>query len=222
MEKAVVVFSGGQDSTTCLGWAQNRYGVVMAITFQYGQKHEREVKAASDICDLMGVHQTIVDLSFLPGLVNSALTSFGNVNKQHPDNENLPASFVPNRNALFLTLAHAYAQKVKASAVVSGVCQTDYSGYPDCREGFVQTLGLALNAGSDTDIQIVTPLMHLTKAETFKMANDEDVLEFVLQHSVTCYNAVGTRNVWGYGCGHCPACALRSKGWHEFKQMEVR
>lgn len=217
MKKAVVIFSGGQDSTTCLFWALNRYDVVEAITFNYGQKHSIELECAKTICEKVNVKQTIIDISFLNTIVESALTSNGDVNELN--DKGLPSSFVPNRNQLFITLAHAYAQKIGACTLVTGVCQTDYSGYMDCRLDFIQAIQTTTNLGSASDIHIETPLMHLTKAETFKLAQDEKCLHEVIHLSHTCYN--GDRSTlysWGYGCGDCPACMLRERGYLEFKK----
>lgn len=216
MGKSLVVFSGGQDSTTCLYWALNRGDEVEAITFSYGQKHAIELSQASKICKREGVKQTVVNLGFLDTLVESALTSNGDVNQINE--KGLPASFVPNRNLLFITLAHAYAQKIKAERLVMGVCETDFSGYPDCRHAFINKAMLACNVGSDSNIRCDTPLMYLSKAQTFQLAKDENCLEHVLYDSHTCYN--GDRehmHEWGFGCGECPACKLRETGWIKFK-----
>lgn len=144
--KAVVIFSGGQDSTTCLYWALKRYDVVEAITFNYGQKHSIELDCAKAICEKENVKQTIIDISFLNTIVESALTSNGDVNEINK--YGLPASFVPNRNQLFITLAHAYAQKIGALYLVTGVCETDYSGYFDCRQEFINQIETTCNIGS--------------------------------------------------------------------------
>lgn len=217
--KALVIFSGGQDSTTCLGWAKNRFAEVRALCFFYGQKHEVEIGQARLIAESLEVPLHEVDISFYRDLVHSALTqSDGDMNQQHEDNENLPASFVPNRNALFTLLAHSWAQTTGAGHLVAGFCQTDYSGYPDCREPFVNAVMQALNLGSDQNITMHTPLMHLTKAQTFELAEAEGVLELVVKESHTCYNGVETMNPWGRGCGDCPACELRRRGYEEFTQ----
>lgn len=214
-QKAVVIFSGGQDSTTCLYYALATYDEVEAITFAYGQKHSVEIEQSMKICERESVKQTIVDISFLNTLVESALTSNGNVNEINE--KGLPASFVPNRNQLFITLAHAYAQKIHAQYLIIGVCQTDYSGYPDCRKDFVDLIQVASNIGSASNIVIETPLMYLTKAQTFEMAQEYDCIDEVIEHSHTCYNGDRTkRHNWGYGCGKCPACELRQKGYEEF------
>ena len=142
------------------------------------------------------------------------------VNEQHKSNADLPASFVPGRNALFLTIAHAYAQKHGALNIVGGMCQTDYSGYPDCRAEFITSLENALNLGYETSISIQAPLMYLDKVATFALADIHGVLDVVLEHSHTCYNGDRSiRHEWGYGCGECPACKLRAKGWERYKQI---
>jgi 7-cyano-7-deazaguanine synthase len=219
MKKAVVIFSGGQDSTTCLFWALEKYDEVEAITFAYGQKHSVEIEQSKIISERCDVKQTIVDISFLNTLVESALTSNGDVNEINE--KGLPASFVPNRNQLFITLAHAYAQKIGAQYLVTGVCQTDYSGYPDCRQDFVNAISVASNMGSASGIIIETPLMYLNKAETFELAWSLDCLDDVIELSHTCYNGDREhRYVWGYGCNQCPACELRAKGYVEFNTGE--
>jgi len=227
MEKAVLIFSGGQDSTTCLGWAHKQGFEIHPITFFYGQRHEVEIQAAYKIINQfdreletypsMSSRWRKIDISFLPDLVTSELTKTGSdISAKHPDNDSLPASFVPNRNAIFITLAHAYAQKIHSGTLIGGMCETDFSGYPDCREVFIQDLVDTLNIGSSTNIEMLTPLMFLTKAETFKLAEDCGVLDLVLKYSRTCYNGSDKKNEWGFGCGECPACKLREKGWKEF------
>lgn len=213
--KAVVIFSGGQDSTTCLYWAKNRFDEVEAITFNYGQKHSVELQQARIICEKENIRLTEVDISFLDSLVESALTSNGDVNEINE--KGLPASFVPNRNQLFITLAHAYAQKIGAEKLVTGVCQTDYSGYPDCRQEFIDLIEYATNSGSDSEIRIETPLMWLDKAQTFALAKKENCLNEVIELSHTCYNGDRTNfHEWGYGCDDCPACKLRKKGFEDY------
>jgi 7-cyano-7-deazaguanine synthase len=220
MRKGLVIFSGGQDSTTCLGWAINKYEKIECITFFYNQKHSIELEQAKKICEMYKVKQTLIDISFLTHLVDSALTSNGDVNKSHPRLKNLPASFVPNRNALFITLAHAYAQKIGAETLVGGMCETDFSGYPDCRNAFLLNLVRTLNDGSEADIMMSTPLMWMNKAQTFQLAKDVDFLETVIEHSHTCYNGDREhRHAWGYGCGECPACKLRKEGYEQFLKL---
>lgn len=229
MSKAVVVFSGGQDSTTVLGKALHDGFECSAIAFDYGQKHSIELDQAEKIARSLNVPLKVVDLTEFGSLVGSKsalLHSGQQVGEKSLLSDDLPASFVPNRNAMFLTMAHGYAQVVGANTVWTGVCQTDYSGYPDCRDQFVKRLEDALNTGYQTNIGFVTPLMYLTKAETFKLAQECGVLDLVIKESHTCYNGVRgaddshRRFEWGHGCGECPACALRAKGWEEFKAMK--
>jgi 7-cyano-7-deazaguanine synthase len=219
MSKAIVILSGGQDSVTCLYWALRNFHEVEAISFSYGQNHRVELECAKVLCEKEGIKHIIASIDVLPQLVESALVNNGDVNKLNE--KGLPASFVPNRNALFLTLAHAYAQKVKATSLITGVCQTDFSGYPDCRRAFIDAMEWSLNMGSQSQIEIATPLMYINKAQTFAMADDLGKLKEVVELSHTCYN--GDRehlHEWGYGCGECPACQLRAKGYNEFKNSK--
>lgn len=229
---ALVVLSGGQDSVTCLGMALASYEKVHAISYHYNQRHKVELESAKLLCAKYNVEHKLVDLgTLLSSLVSSALTSSHNsgaqgalaetrVGQPHPYKKDLPSSFVPGRNALFLTLAHAHAQEINTSRVITGVCQTDYSGYPDCRDTFIRRLEHTLNVGYETDISIITPLMFRTKCETFAMAAEYNFLEEVLENSHTCYNGVhDLRHEWGYGCGDCPACELRIKGWEQYKAL---
>ena len=217
MNKALVILSGGQDSVTCLGVAIKIHQEVEAISFNYGQKHSVELEQAKMICVGLKIPLKIVDLSFFGDLVTSALTGDGSVNDEHPNKPDLPASFVPNRNALFITIAHAYAQEIKARTMYIGTCQTDYSGYPDCRRVFIDAIQATLNTGYETSIHIVTPLMYMTKAETFALAEGVGFLGLVIEMSHTCYNGDhSTSHDWGFGCGDCPACELREKGYYEY------
>lgn len=218
MTKALIIFSGGQDSTTCLGWAKERFDYIETITFDYGQKHKVEIAQASKIAKLMGVKNTLLSINAFTELNDSALINSNlDISAHHQHKKNLPASFVPNRNAIFFTLAHAFAQKQDIGHLITGINQTDYSGYPDCRENFVKALETALNLGSEADIKFHYPLMHLTKGETFKLAKKKGILEIVVQQSHTCYNGDHESfHDWGYGCGECPACILREKGWEDF------
>ncbi|MDD3324418.1 MAG: 7-cyano-7-deazaguanine synthase QueC [Sulfurospirillaceae bacterium] len=218
MSRALVVFSGGQDSTTCLGWAKNRYDYVETITFDYGQKHRIEIAQARKIAQMLEVKNTLLTLDAFSQLNDSALIDTNlDISSAHRTHTNLPASFVPNRNAIFFTLSHAFSQKQGIEHIIVGVNQTDYSGYPDCREDFMKALEVALNLGSESDIKFIYPLIHLTKAQTFALSKEEGVLDIVLQESHTCYNADHLhRFEWGYGCDQCPACMLRKKGWEEF------
>jgi len=223
MSRALVVFSGGQDSTTCLAWAKNRFDEVETITFDYGQKHRVEIEQARKIAEALHVKNTLLSLDAFSQLNDSALIDGSqDIGAQHSVHTNLPASFVPNRNAIFFTLAHAFAQKQGIEHIIIGVNQTDYSGYPDCREPFVKALELALNLGSEANIAFHYPLMHLTKAETFALSKVEGVLDLVIDESHTCYNGVHThKHAWGYGCGECPACVLRKQGFEAY-QNELR
>ena len=221
MSSALIVFSGGQDSTTCLGWAKNRYDHVETITFDYGQKHSVELEQAKKITDKLGVVNYVVKFDIFSQLADSALldvNSNQDINASHHAKPNLPASFVPNRNAIFFTIAHAYAQKQELEHIITGINQTDYSGYPDCRIEFIESLEQSLNIGSQSNISFKYPLIHLTKAQTFELAKKEGVLDLVLEESHTCYNGERLeRYDWGYGCGNCPACLLRKQGWEDYK-----
>jgi 7-cyano-7-deazaguanine synthase len=218
---AVVVLSGGQDSMTCLAVAMARHSDVFTVSFDYGQRHAIELVQAALIAQRAGVPHRLVDVRSFGELVTSGLLNTNpadteEVAKKHPLKPHLPASFVPNRNALFLTIAHAIAQEVGAGYLYTGVCQTDYSGYPDCRQAFVSMLEDTLNIGYETNIQIITPMMNVNKAETFAMAARLGVLHDVIELSHTCYNGNRDPHEWGAGCGHCPACTIRERGYHEF------
>lgn len=217
MKNSVVLFSGGQDSTTCLGFALKNYANVKALCIDYGQRHKIEIEQAQKIADALGVELSIFRTDVLSMLGNSALVGDGELDAPHSQKSELPASYVPNRNALFYTIAHAFTQKVGFDVLVSGVCQTDYSGYPDCREVFVKNMEFALNLGSNSHVEFVYPLMYLNKAQTFKMAEEHGVLELVIEESHTCYEGDRVhKHEWGYGCGHCPACKLRERGYREY------
>jgi 7-cyano-7-deazaguanine synthase len=222
MSRALVVFSGGQDSTTCLGWAKNRYDDVDTLSFEYGQKHSIELRQAKKIAKMLNTPNHTLSFDIFTQLADSALldiNSTQDINASHHSKSDLPASFVPNRNAIFFTIAHAYAQKHGSTDIIIGINQTDYSGYPDCRIEFIKSLENSLNIGSQSSIEFKYPLMHLTKAETFALAKEEGVLDIVLEESHTCYNADrSTRHEWGYGCDNCPACILRKQGWEEYSK----
>ena len=209
--KAMVLFSGGIDSTTCLGWAKNRFDYVESITFDYGQKHRVEIAQARKIAQALHVKNTLLSLDAFSQLNDSALIDgTQDIGAHHSTHTNLPASFVPNRNAIFFTLAHAFAQKQGIEHIIIGVNQTDYSGYPDCREPFVKALELALNLGSEANITFHYPLMHLTKAQTWALADNLGALDYVRTHTHTCYMGVAG------GCGQCPSCVLRERGLAEY------
>ena len=207
-DAALVVLSGGQDSTICLAWALNRYKRVETITFEYGQRHLVELGAAAKVAELAGVPNKVLSVSSLPELGGNALTGDEDIEEGVREENGLPNTFVPGRNLLFMTLAAAWAYQRGISELVTGVCQTDYSGYPDCRESTMQALQTALQAGMDAPFTIHTPLMFLTKAESVHMAQQEQGMA-LLAHSHTCYNGVVPP------CGVCPACLLRAKGFAE-------
>lgn len=221
-DPAVVLFSGGQDSTTVLALAQNAHVKVHAVGFDYGQRHAVELECAKEIADEFGVTYQIIDFKFLGASVTSGLTrAQGDVDfgESHARLKQLPSSFVPGRNALMLTTAFAIAGELGAKYLYTGTCQTDYSGYPDCRENFVKALELTLRMGYEQDTEILTPVMHLDKADTFAMANELGVLQTIVEKTNTCYHGDrSTRHDWGYGCGECPACQLRANGWEEFRR----
>lgn len=221
MTKSIVVLSGGQDSATTLFQAQRDSEVVGAIFFDYGQKHAVEGGCAASVASIAGVPLFKTSVPSLQDIGDSALIAGAaqiDVNLSHRTVSHLPASFVPGRNLVFLTLAAAYAMKMGATQVYTGVCETDYSGYPDCRDLTISALEMALQLGMDfPDLEIVTPLMHLSKAQTFALAKDLGVLDIIIEGTHTCYEGDReTRNEWGYGCGRCPACQMRANGWDEF------
>ena len=210
-DTAVVLLSGGQDSTTCLAWALDRFKQVATIAFDYGQRHRVELSAAQEIAQKVGVIEhrelTVDSLNQLGG--NALCGDGANEAAIATDPEtSLPTTFVPGRNVLFLTLAAAWAWQLRIPHLVTGVCQTDFSGYPDCRESTMIALQASLRAGMDAPFEIHTPLMHLTKAETVHMMVELGQLD-LLALSHTCYR--GERPP----CGTCPACELRAKGFAE-------
>lgn len=217
MSKAIVLFSGGQDSTTCLYLAREQYDEVLAVSIFYGQRHKAELEAARLIVERANIRQLVLEIPAFGALGNSALVSGaalrgdgGPADKEMP--QGLPTSFVPGRNALMLTLAAAVAVREGAKVIITGTCQTDYSGYPDCRREFVDALEGALSLAMPSSagpIRIETPLMWLTKAETVRLAKRLPGCWEALALSMTCYE--GRRP----GCGICAACSLRTKGFAE-------
>lgn len=210
-ERALVVLSGGQDSTTCLYWAIDRFGAanVESITFDYGQRHRIELDCAQRVAAHAGVPNTILPIDTFAALGGDALTdSEIDVQREVVTSGGLPNTFVPGRNLVFLTFAAAYAYQREIGNLVAGVAQTDYSGYPDCREGTISSLQQTIRLGMEFDASIHTPLMHLSKKETVELARDLGALPaMALTH--TCYN--GERPP----CGECPACVLRARGFAE-------
>ncbi|WP_339289656.1 7-cyano-7-deazaguanine synthase QueC [Ureibacillus sp. FSL K6-0786] len=209
-EKAIVVFSGGQDSTTCLFWAKEQFKEVEAVTFDYGQRHRLEIECAKEIAKEVGVKHHILDISLLNQLAPNALTRDDIEVEEGKDGE-LPSTFVPGRNLLFLSFAGVLASQVGAKHIVTGVCETDFSGYPDCRDVFIKSLNVTMNLAMDDTFVIHTPLMWLTKAQTWELADKLGVLDFVRNNTLTCYNGIIAD-----GCGECPACKLRKRGLDEY------
>ncbi len=209
-EKAVVVFSGGQDSTTCLFWAKERFSEVEAVTFDYGQRHSLEIECAKEIANELGVKHHILDMSLLNQLAPNALTRDDIEVKDGVEGE-LPSTFVPGRNLLFMSFAGVLARQVGAKHIVTGVCETDFSGYPDCRDIFIKSLNVTLNLSMDATFIIDTPLMWLNKAQTWELADQLGALDYVREHTLTCYNGIKAD-----GCGECPACKLRQNGLDEY------
>ena len=212
MSTAIVVFSGGQDSTTCLIQALTQYDHVHCITFDYGQRHNQEIEVAKKVALELGASShKVMDVGLLNELAASSLTR-DNIPVSHELQENgLPNSFVPGRNILFLTLAGIYAYQLGAESVITGVCETDFSGYPDCRDEFVKSINQSLVLGMDRKLRINTPLMWLNKAETWALADKYGKLDYVRNQTLTCYNGV-----IGDGCGDCPSCNLRKNGLDEY------
>ncbi|MDP5254943.1 MULTISPECIES: 7-cyano-7-deazaguanine synthase QueC [unclassified Vibrio] len=212
MKKAVVVFSGGQDSTTCLVQAFKDFDEVHAITFDYGQRHKLEIEIAQKLGQQLGVAaHKIMDVGLLNELAVSSLTRESIPVSNELQQNGLPNSFVPGRNILFLTLAGIYAYQVGADTLITGVCETDFSGYPDCRHEFIQSIERSLVLGMDKPLQIQTPLMWLNKAETWALADSLGALDLIKENTLTCYNGK-----IGAGCGECPACLLRQQGLDDY------
>lgn len=209
-EKAVVVFSGGQDSTTCLFWALNRFEEVEAVTFDYNQRHQSEISCAVEIARELGIKHHILQMDLLNQLTPNALTRTDMDIEDGLDGE-LPNTFVPGRNLVFLSFASILANQIGAKHIITGVCETDFSGYPDCRDDFVKSLNVTVNLAMDEKLVIHTPLMWLDKAETWELADQMGKLEYIRTKTLTCYNGV-----IGDGCGTCPACKLRTNGYENY------
>lgn len=221
-EKAYILLSGGQDSFVSLIWGLENFEEIEAVSIKYNQKHQKELEYARLITIHFNIKHTIYDIgTFFNQLTNSTLLQGGDHNSQHPNASNLPSSFVPNRNGVFLTVIanHAYKQEAKRINLITGTCETDFSGYPDCRDSYIKSKAIELSLGLDRPVNIFTPLMWKNKAETFKMAFDAGKLKELNELTLTCYNGNETQNEWGRGCGNCPACKLRKKGFEEFKLM---
>ncbi|MBK6281950.1 MAG: 7-cyano-7-deazaguanine synthase QueC [Draconibacterium sp.] len=205
--KALVLFSGGQDSTTCLFWAKEQFSEVVALAFNYGQRHRVELEAAKSIAKNAGVQLEILKLDLLAQLtVNSLTTPNMEVEKEKPE-ERPPNTLVEGRNMLFITYAAIFAKARNINNLVTGVGQADFSGYPDCRNDFILSLNKTLNLSMDYNYTIHTPLMWKNKSEIWQLSDELGVFNLVLNETVTCYNGIK-----GVGCGECPSCGLRNKG----------
>lgn len=229
---ALVLFSGGQDSTTCLAWALNRFERVETVGFDYGQRHRIELECRDTLrarmtaldpvwADRLGDDHTI-SLAALGEISDTALTSGMQIEMSK---SGLPNTFVPGRNLIFLTFAAALAYRRGVKHIVGGMCETDYSGYPDCRDDTIKALQVALNIGMEKRFVLDTPLMWIDKAQTWQLAKDlggPPLVDIIVKDSHTCYLGVrGEFHDWGYGCGTCPACELRAKGYEKFVAEEV-
>ncbi len=206
-EEALVVFSGGQDSTTCLFWAIKNFKKVHALTFIYGQKHVHEVDLAKQIAADAGVDLKVMDVSFIAGLTHNSLTDSSVIMDKEKPKDSLPNTFVPGRNLFFLSIAAVYAREIGVNHMVTGVSQTDFSGYPDCRDAFIKSLNVTLNLAMEEQFVIHTPLMWIDKAQTWQLADELGVFDIIRNNTLTCYNGIQ-----GDGCGECPACTLRREG----------
>ncbi len=226
-KKAILLFSGGQDSTTTLGWCLKKFDEVYLLSFDYGQNHNIELKAAKKIIKEIEKNfqifknkikkSLIIKLKNISDITKNSLTSNIKIDMSTP----IPNTFVPGRNLLFYNLAASYAYTNNISNIVSGVCQTDYSGYPDCRDSTIKALNKAINLGMETKFKFYTPLMFLTKSETWKLSysiGGEKFVNIIKNFTHTCYKGERKKLFsWGYGCGRCPACLLRKKGWEEYR-----
>ena len=224
---ALVLFSGGQDSTTCLAWALTRYDHVETLGFDYGQRHAIELTMRPELLNSLRAMRPdwksklgqdhVLDLSLLAAISDTALTSEVVITMQE---NGLPNTFVPGRNLLFLTSAAALAYRRGISDLVGGMCETDYSGYPDCRDETLKSLQQAINLGMASKLTIQTPLMWLNKAQSWQLAatlGGEELVELIRTESHTCYlGERGVLHAWGHGCGTCPACELRARGYTEY------
>lgn len=227
-EGAIVLFSGGQDSATCLAWALDRYARVETVGFDYRQRHSVELECRTRVLKEFATRfprwagrlsgDRLVDLGVIAQLGETALTAEQEIRNGE---RGLPSTFVPGRNILFLTVAGILAGRSGARHLVGGMCETDFSGYPDCRDDTIKALQVALNLGMDARLVLHTPLMWLDKAETWALAErlgGTALLELIGEHTHTCYlGDRSRRHGWGYGCGDCPACRLRADGWSRWR-----
>jgi 7-cyano-7-deazaguanine synthase len=220
-DAALVLFSGGQDSATCLAWALDRYAHVETLGFDYGQRHrvELDVRAAfrATLPQPRLGPDHLLRLDALGAISDTALTREAEITMGA---EGLPSTFVPGRNLVFLTFAAALAYRRGIKHIVAGMCETDYSGYPDCRDDTIKALQVALNLGMERRFVLHTPLMWLTKGDTWRLAErlgGAALVQAVVEHTHSCYLGDRShRHPWGHGCGACPACELRARGWHDY------
>lgn len=226
-EGALVLFSGGQDSTTCLAWALERFERVETVGFDYGQRHRVELDCRMTVLKKLAElspqwakrlgDDHMLDLSVLGQVSDTALTSGAEIAFRE---DGLPNTFVPGRNLLFFTLAAAVASRRGLRHLIGGMCETDYSGYPDCRDDTLKALQVTLNLGMDERLVLHTPLMWIDKAATWALAEQlggPDLLSIIREETHTCYDGVRKHlNAWGFGCGECPACELRAQGWGSY------
>ncbi len=210
-DKALVVFSGGQDSTTCLFWALEHFKEVHTVTFTYGQKHSLETEIARKIADKAGTDFHLIDITGIATVGRNSLTDSSIEMDQEKPDGTFPNTFVPGRNLFFLSIAAVYAREIGVYDLVTGVSQTDFSGYPDCRDSFIRSLNVTLNLAMDAQFVIHTPLMWTDKAGTWELADRLGVFDLVRNETLTCYNGIP-----GAGCGHCPACRLRNEGLKKY------
>ncbi|TDM12203.1 7-cyano-7-deazaguanine synthase QueC [Macrococcus lamae] len=213
--KALVVFSGGQDSTTCLFYALKQFQEVELVTFNYGQRHALEIDVARQIADDQQLKHHVLDMSLLSQLAPNALTDHTmNISAE----SELPNTFVPARNLLFMSFAGALAYQIGAKHIITGVCETDFSGYPDCRDMFVKSLNVTLNLSMDKEFVIHTPLMWLDKKQTWQLADELGQLDYIRANTLTCYEGIIAD-----GCGTCPSCLLRNNGLRAYmKERETK
>ena len=210
-EAALAVFSGGQDSTTCLFWAKKHFKKVYALSFIYGQKHVKEVELARSIAEKAEVEFEVMDVSFIGHLGRNSLTDTSIHMDEEKPADSFPNTFVPGRNLFFLSIAAVYAREHGVNHIVTGVSQTDFSGYPDCRDSFIKSLNVTLNLAMDEQFVLHTPLMWIDKAQTWALADRLGVLDLIRHETLTCYNGIP-----GDGCGHCPSCKLRREGLEKY------
>lgn len=210
-QSALVLFSGGQDSTTCLFWALKEFKTVRTLCFTYGQRHSLEVEIARKIASNMNVPFQVMDASIISQLAESSLTRPDMIMDEEKPKDSYPNTFVPGRNLIFLTFAAVIARSHEIKNIVTGVSEADYSGYPDCRDTFIRSTNTTINLAMDEQFIIHTPLMWRNKAEVWALADELGAFDVVKDETLTCYNGIIAD-----GCGHCPACRLRNQGLEEF------